>query len=313
MKKIILSLGLLASMVFMGQAVLAQQREINKVPHGINPNSKSPNFGGFQAPTGNTRKATALVYHGGPLITGTVNVYLIWYGTWTNSSGSDTPAGQQIVRDWAAGIGGTPYFNLNQSLSVSGSTITGQVFYAGETTDTGTSTALSDSDILAIVSRNVGSGKNLQYDPNGVYFVITSSNVNETSGFCTQYCGWHTAGNTTSGDHVRYSFIGNAARCITSCAIQSTSPNGNAGVDGAVSVLSHELEEATTDPDLNAWYARTGYENADECAWTFGHFQYQTGNGSWANMNFNGRDWMIQRNLLKTGSSFYCMVDSTHN
>ena len=30
------------------------------------------------------------------------------------------------------------------------------------------------------------------------------------------------------------------------------------------------LEETATDPDLNAWYDRRGYENADKCAWTFG-------------------------------------------
>jgi hypothetical protein len=296
----------------MGQGILAQQGELFKIPHGINPNSKSPNFGGFQAPTGGTRKVSALVYHGGPLMTGTPKIYLIWYGNWNRGNGTDTPQGQQLVRDWAGGISGTPYFNLNQSLSVNGAQITGQAFFAGEATDTGTSTALSDSDILAIVNRNVGPGKPLAYDSNGVYFVVTSSNVNETSGFCTQYCGWHTAGNVGAG-HVRYSFIGNAARCITSCAIQSTSPNGNAGVDGAISVISHELEEAVTDPDLNAWYSRSGQENADECAWTFGHFQYQTANGAWANMNFGGHDWLIQRNILKSGSNFLCMVDSSHN
>jgi hypothetical protein len=36
------------------------------------------------------------------------------------------------------------------------------------------------------------------------------------------------------------------------------------------SIIAHELEEAATDPDLNAWYDRRGMENADKCAWTFG-------------------------------------------
>ena len=311
MKKFALSMGLLASLLFMGQVVPAQQGELLKVPHGMNPHSNSPNFPGFQAPTGGTRKATALVYHGGPLMTGTVNVYLIWYGHWNSSNGTDNAAGQQLVRDWASGISATPYFNLNTSLSVSGSAITGAVFYAGQATDAGTATSITDSDILSIVNRNVGVGKALPYDSNAVYFVVTSSDINK-DGFCTSYCGWHTAGNIGAG-HVRYSFVGNAARCINSCAIQTTSPNGNAGIDGAVSVLSHELEEAVTDPDLNAWFSRSGYENADECAWTFGHNQYQVANGSWANMSFGGHDWMIQRNILKTGSSFYCMVNAGQN
>jgi hypothetical protein len=170
---------------------------------------------------------------------------------------------------------------------------------------------LTDANITAIVGRNIGSGK-LNDDPNGVYFVVTSSDVNETSGFCTQYCGWHTS-DVINGTNRRYSFVGNANRCLSACAAQSKSPNGNAGVDGAVSVLSHELEEANTDPDINAWLDSRGAENADKCAWTFGHHQLQAANGSFYNMTFNNRQWLIQRNILKSGSSFYCMVDSLTN
>src|SRR5207244_10857611 len=49
------------------------------------------------------------------------------------------------------------------------------------------------------------------------------------------------------------------------------SPNSNPGADAMASIISHELEEAVTDPDLNAWYStQSGMENADKCAWTFG-------------------------------------------
>ena len=51
----------------------------------------------------------------------------------------------------------------------------------------------------------------------------------------------------------------------------------------------------------------------DKCAWTFGHFQAQATNGSWYNMTFGGHQWLIQRNLIKSGSSWLCMVDSSHN
>lgn len=280
------------------------------VHHKINPHSQSPNHVG-QAPTaGGTSPTTPLIYHNGPLINVPV-IYLIWYGNWNQTNGTDDAAGQQIIRDWAQNIGGSPYFMLNTSKSVANYPISGSVAYGGEAVDSGTKTRLRDADIKTIVGNAISSGR-LPYDANGVYFVVTSSNVNEQSGFCTQYCGWHTAGNVTSG-HVRYSFVGNAARCLNSCAPQATSPNGNPGIDGAISVLSHELEEATTDPDLNAWYDSTGAEDADKCAWTFGHFQYQTGNGSWANMQLGARDFLIQRNLYKSGTNWLCMVDSTHN
>jgi hypothetical protein len=39
--------------------------------------------------------------------------------------------------------------------------------------------------VEAVVSGAISSGA-LPADANGVYFVLTSSDVNETSGFCTQ-------------------------------------------------------------------------------------------------------------------------------
>jgi len=73
-----------------------------------------------------------------------------------------------------------------------------------------------------------------------------------------------------------------------------------------VSVIAHELEEATTDPDLNAWWnTRNGAENADTCAWTFGS-QY-IANGAYANMHLGARDFLIQRNLVRVSSANYCV------
>ena len=53
------------------------------------------------------------------------------------------------------------------------------------------------------------------------------------------------------------------------------------------SIVSHELEEAVTDPDLNAWYDRRGQEADDKCAWSpapflgTGGFGYQY---EWSNL-----------------------------
>src|SRR6185369_13961826 len=129
------------------------------------------------------------------------------------------------------------------------------------------------------------------------------SDVNETSGFCTQYCGWHTSDIFTVGN-VRYSFVGNANRCLSACAAQSKSPNNNAGVDGMISVLTHELEEANTDPDINAWLDSRGAENADKCAWTFGATTTMS-NGAQYNMTIGTRKYLIQQNWVNAGSG-YC-------
>jgi hypothetical protein len=253
---------------------------------------------------GSTGTLSAITYHGGDLIS-TPTAYVIWYGNWNQANNSDTPAGQQIVRDFLNTVGGSPYYNINTSYSVSGHTITGNVVNGSETTDAySRGSRLRDSDILTVVNSAITSGR-LPYNSNGVYFVLTSSDVNESSGFCTKYCGWHTAA-TPSAGHVRYSFVGNANRCLSSCAAQSTSPNGNAGVDGMISVIAHELEEANTDPDpRSGWVDSGGSENADKCAWTFGGAQFQTANGSWANMTLGSRNFLIQRNLKATDNKCY--------
>jgi hypothetical protein len=135
--------------------------------------------------------------------------------------------------------------------------------------------------------------------------VLTSSDVTATSGFCTQYCGWHTHG-TIGGSDIKYSFVGNPDRCPSACSAQTTGPNGNAGADGMASIISHELEEAVTDPDLNAWYDRTGQENADKCAWTFGT-THTASNGSLYNVTLGSRNFLIQRNWVNSGNGFCSM------
>ncbi len=249
----------------------------------------------------NARPSTnGINYHGGPLILGTTNVYYIWYGNWTGNSATT------ILTDLATNVGGSSYFNINTSYyDGNGASVSNSVHHAGSTTDNySRGTALSDAGIQGVVSDAISSGR-LVKDANAVYFVLTSADVNETSGFCTQYCGWHTHGNI-GGDDIKYSFVGNPDRCPSACEAQPNGPNGNAGADGMASIISHELEEAVTDPDLNAWYDRRGEENADKCAWTFGA-TYTTSNGSLANMKLGTRDYLIQRNWVNA-SGGYCSL-----
>ena len=74
------------------------------------------------------------------------------------------------------------------------------------------------------------------------------------------------------------------------------------------SILAHELEEAVTDPDLNAWFDSAGAENGDKCAWTFGT-TYTTSNGALANVHWGSRDYLIQRNWsIPPGLSQVCSM-----
>ncbi|GLH74772.1 hypothetical protein GETHLI_32740 [Geothrix limicola] len=287
----------------LGMMAFAEAPEV--IHHRLNGNEGGPHASFGAAPTaGSTSALTSpLKNYGGQVMT-TPTVYVIWYGNWAQGNGTDTASGQQIVTDFFNTIGGSPYFNIQQTYPGSG--ITGNVNYGGATTVAYPyGASLSDANIQSIVSDAI-TGGHLPNDATGLYFVLTSSDVNEASGFCSQYCGWHTHG-TIAGSNHRYGFIGNAARCITSCAAQSVGPNGNAGVDGMVSVLAHELEEATTDPDIATWKTRRGAENGDSCAWTFGT-TYLTANGAYANMKLGTRDFLIQRNVTFRSTGQYCAL-----
>ena len=252
--------------------------------------------GNGQAGKGNPSGANGISYHGGPLILGTTNVYYIWYGNWTGNSATT------ILTDLATNLGGSGYFNINTTYYNGSNThVSNSVHYAGSTTDNySQGKALSDGQIQSVVASAISSSR-VSKDTNAVYFVLTSADVTATSGFCTQYCGWHTHG-IISGSDIKYAFIGNPDRCPSACEAQTTGPNGNAGADGMASIISHELEEAVTDPDLNAWYDRRGMENADKCAWTFGT-TYQA-NGAMANMRVGSRDYLIQRNWVNASGGF---------
>ncbi len=255
-----------------------------------------------QGATGRARPArtvrgSGINYHNGPVILGTTNVYYIWYGNWSTGA-------QNILTNLASSIGGSPYFNINTTYystnTGSKKFVTNAVHYAGATSDNYShGTALSDSGVKAVVSSAITTGQ-LPKDANALYLVLTSADVNETSGFCTQYCGWHTHGTISSSD-IKYAFIGNPARCPSACSNGTAPPNGDVGADGAASIIAHELEEAVSDPDLNAWYDNRGYENADKCAWTFGA-TYTTSNGGVANMKLGSDDYLIQRNWVNAGS-----------
>jgi hypothetical protein len=154
-------------------------------------------------------------------------------------------------------------------------------------------TQLSDWGVRTIVANALSSGR-LPKDENGIYFVLTSSDVAETSGFCSQYCGWHTW-DIILGADIKYAFVGNPDQCPSGCEAQTISPNNNSGADGMASIMAHEAVEMLTDPDIDAWYDSGGNENADKCAWRFGPTIGQIGRGVY-NQTFGTRHWLLQMN-----------------
>jgi len=240
----------------------------------------------------NSLSGNGIFYHGGPILLGSSNIHYVWYGNWTGNTATT------ILPDFAQNIGGSPYFNINTTYTNgAGTAVSNSCSLATQANDSySRGKNLSDNDVLAIVAAQNPT------DTNGVYFVLTSADVNESSGFCTQYCAWHASANINGRD-IKLGFIGNPDRCPSSCSVQSNSPNGNAGADAMASLIAHELSETVTDPDGNAWYDRRGEENADKCAWNFGQV-HPTGNGSYANVHMGSRDYLIQQIWVNASGGF---------
>ena len=253
---------------------------------------------------GGSGGTNGISYHGGPVILGGTHAYFIWYGNWSGNTATT------ILANFISSIGGSPYFNINTTYyDGSGSHVTNVVTAPSSCADAySQGTSLSDAAVQAVVSSAINNCFH-SVDAQGVYFVLASADVNETSGFCTKYCGWHTHA-LINGSDAKYAFIGNPDRCPSACEAQTTSPNGNAGADGMASIIAHELEEATTDPDLNAWFDHRGEENADKCAWTFGTVSTAS-NGSFYNVILGGGKYLIQQNWVNQ-SGGYCAMSITH-
>ena len=243
-------------------------------------------------------------YNGGPILLGTTHIYYIWYGSWDGSSIG-------ILSNLASNIGGSQYFNINTGyFDGTGASVSNSVSLAGSANDSySRGSKIGDNDIWLIVT-NALSNHSFLIDPNGVYFVLTSGDV-QVSGFPGSVCGWHsqqTYSNTNSNTNIQYAFVGNPAPGgLGSCAPQANqtvSPNANPGADAMASTIAHELEESVTDPGGSAWYDASGNENADKCAWTFGATYTTTLNGSTANMKLGGRDYLIQQDWVNANGGF---------
>jgi hypothetical protein len=276
---------------------------------------------GYVSPNGGAAAAgtNGISYQGGPVMSSGVNVYYIWYGAWPNTA--STTEATDILTDLAKNIGGSPYYNINTTYTGVQNVVTYKAavydnYSQGTTTQ---KKKLSDATIYNIVKKAITSaapgGFGGTADPNGLYFVLTSKDVTASSGFCTQYCGWHSSSvmdNSTApaligGVNVKYSFVGNPEKCIASCAPQANGPNGNPGADGMASILVHELEEAATDPDGTGWWdTASGMENADKCAWTFGTTT-TAANGTKKNIHLGARDFYIQQNWVNATGGYCAM------
>ena len=261
-----------------------------------------------------------IAYHGGPVMLGPHNVYFIWYG---NFSGN---IALTMLPDLINGLGGSQYFNINTTYGDASANILNTVTMAGHFFDNySQGTALNDTTLNNVFLLPFNNGT-FPVDPNGIYFVLTSPDVTlnfppatpggRPQGFCTAFCGFHTSATLTNGatsTDIKVAFIGDpATQCParpgqSGCSAQALSPNGNEGADAMADVIAHELDEAVTDPDGNAWFGvDLAHENGDLCNFNFGP-TFTALNGAHANIVLSGRQFLIQQNWLNSGGGSCAM------
>jgi hypothetical protein len=249
-------------------------------------------------------QAATITYNGGPIMNnGNTAMYFIYYGTFTAKD-------KQILNFWGQNIGASSLYAINTTY-FDGSFVN---IPAGIQFDPVANVYndnyslgknLTDANVQTVV-KNAITGGHLPDNPDGIYFVLTATDVHESAAFgtfCGTFCGYHGPSTSIiSGETIKYSFVGNAASqcpsgCIGNVAVygDTTSPNGDLGADGMASVIFHELSETVTDPEVNLHTAWAGScsENGDCCNFVYGP-THTAPNGSHANVKIAGRAFLLQ-------------------
>ena len=253
----------------------------------------------------NSKTTSKMVYHNGPVLTGSHNLYVIWYGCWNNNCGlaGDTTT-MNVIESLLIYIGNTPYMQINSTYpDSSGQAPIGSFIYGGAIVDSSYSHGvdLTPADITSIISDQVNSFR-LPQDSDGIYIIVASADVASTAtGFCTTSAPSYHAQGIVNGNFVKYIFAGNPNRCPSVAGPQFSrtgpTPNGSYAGDVLASNLAHGLNTILTNPLGNGWFDRYGLQNADKCQNTFGQ-TYLTSNGARANVKFGGIDYLVQQNWV---------------
>jgi len=181
-------------------------------------------------------------YHGGPLMLFPVNIYYIWYGNWAARDST-----VDILTDFARNLDGSPYYRIITTyFDKDFKHVNAPVRFAGSTNDNYSRGRNLDVDAVKSIVYGAIRGGRLPMDNNGIYFVLTSSDVTQN---VPDADGWHTF--DTDNTNLKFALITNPGHC-NGC----TPPNGNPGADAMVDIVAHELVETATDPLANTWYTR---------------------------------------------------------
>jgi hypothetical protein len=267
-------------------------------------NSHSPRA----AAVGNTAPANAhLTYYGGNIIETPTYTNIYWGAFWTSGAGL---AERQHYNAFTQAVPTTPEFTsvVAEYTGPGGKTIHPGV-YAGEKLISGEPGAsIDDTQIKSTIQSWVNAGLvpapslDLVYV---IYFPQGTSVKMGPDGSCTQFCGYHSTIQTTSGTGGLIRYVVMPHPDCAGCKFEPTVQ------DSVTVVASHEFWEAATDADVGlatslgpplAWYDQANGENGDICAGdpnaTLLGYRVQT---AWSNAD---NKCVSQRNLTPPAPDF---------
>lgn len=285
-----------------------------KSPAGMPPRDRTPKGPAPMLGSGN------LLYHAGPVQTGTHKTYAIYWG----SSSSFSTNYKKIINKYFANVAAdsgktsnvyysaTQYFQIlngfktavsySESFSGSWSDTILPSSDGCTSTDGGTTVCISDSQLRAEVSKAIfingwptGLGNN--------YFVFLGDGIStcRNSSYCAfvQFCAYHSSyylGNTP----VLYANMPYTGHEFSGCSSYNA-PNNDQAADSTINVTSHEAIEMITDPLGTAWRDAVGFEGADKCNFDFGS---SLGGASGAEYNqvINGAHYYLQQEWSNASS-----------
>ena len=255
-----------------------------------------------------------LLYHsGGAVMVGPVTFYAIfWIPAHLQNGGATTLSAdyqnvqKQLLSDYAAHgidnnntqyyqiIGGVQSFIQNKG-GPGGLAVDNGAYPASGCSDSVTpGNCITDAQIQAKIQA-VMTAHGWTGGLNKIFLLFTSSGegscFDSSSASCayTAYCAYHGV------------FFNGATPIVYAnqpfgdpnfCQVPGTpSPHSDAAADTASTAASHEITEAITDPELNAWFTAQGNEIGDLCAYNYGT---NTWDANKANQSWNGHFYEIQ-------------------
>lgn len=246
------------------------------------------------------RRSSNLSYHGGAVgvETGPDKVYLVWWGSQWNSN---DPSGEAAIQQsFFNGVGGSSW--NNSVTQYCQGVATGTVYCNGAGTAAANPSGVlggvwNDNTLAAPSSPSQSQlateaisaaghfGNTTAAKNTTVQYVIATATGNNSSGFGTQYCAWHSS--TSSGfGTIAYTNMPYITDAGASCGADF---NGLGPQAGITIVGGHEFGETETDIFPNGgWLDGRGAENGDKCAWI------SSGQGASANVTFSTGTFAVQ-------------------